>query len=733
MVTDYLLKEIPQLNPHSYEYLEFWKYQKRAIIEGVWSSGIWIPPQIYHFGNFHRMKINRKGTKQQTISKPMVRDIDWEKIYLYNEARGFSGFSEDTEFSCDERLIKGNLEDELYALSLNDIGKNIAKQLYKPDGTLKTYIPAREYLPKRHKTSLGKPLYYNDNYNILDFEGRGIGKSYLAACVAVNNFITDGATDYDEYLQRKNSDEKLSSETLIGAIDTKYSGVLVSAIYLGLDEMPGGQMYNKDFYPCPLLQTYRGSLAKSGDFIEASYDEKVGEGNWVTKGSFSKIHHRSFYDNPVAGNGLSPNLVMLEEAGFFYNLKATLGAIKDTTERGGTSFGTTWIFGTGGENESGSINDAEEIFFAPENYKCLAFHDEYEGRKKKIAYFVPAWKKYNDLRAENGVLNEELAKKRYLEEKKKEEVSEDKGKLLSFLANNPSVPSEVFIVAEGGFFPIEYLKEHKAELLLNPELYFEKSLKGFFDYNEEQEKFEFKTSVDAKPIREYNAKTKQEGCVEIFEYPIMDNLGNIEPLRYIAGSDQTHMDKSTTTSINSFFIFDRLNRRIVLEYTGSPERNQFFWEQMRRALLYYNATLMYERSTTNIYQYFEGTKSLYLLADTPYDLRDPGTYKEGSDTSKGFPPSPQNVRRALEALRELLIEPLNDSTGRLVLNLIKSPVVVEELIRFNPKGNFDRVSALRTLAYYAQSIDKFYIQAIEQSGNKPVKKSKYFEKFKREK
>lgn len=730
MITDYLLKEIPTLNPHSYEYLDFWREQKRCIIEGKWSSGTWIPPQIYHFGNFHKIKIAKKGSKQQSIDSPMVRDMDWEKAYLYTEARGFSGFSLDTQFSCDKRLIASNLEDEIEALSLNEDGRKIAKALYKPDGSYKTYIPAREYLPKIHSGNLGKPLYYNDNKNILDFEARGGGKTYFAALVVVNNFITDGATDYDDYLAARVSDNPLSSETLIGAIDTKYSGVLVAATYLGLDTMPGGQSYNKEYYPCPLLPTYRGSLNKSGDFLEASYEEKVGD-NWITKGSYSKIHHRSFYDNPVAGNGLSPNLVMLEELGFFYNIKAALGAIRDTTTRGGISFGTVWMFGTGGENESGSIDDAEEIFYKPEDYNCLAFKDEYEGRKTPIAYFVPAWKKYNDLRDESGNLNEELAKKRYLAERKQEEGSQDKGKLLAFLANNPSVPSEVFIVAEGGFFPIEYLKEHRADVMTSPEHYFEKSLKGFFEYNTDAEEFEFKSTEDAKPIREYPLKDKERGCVEIFEYPIRDSIGVIEPLRYIAGSDQCHLDESTTTSLNSFFIMDRLTRRIVLEYTGRPERNQHFWEQMRRACIYYNATLMYERSTSNIYQYFEGNRCLYLLADTPYDLRDPGTFKEGSDTSKGIPPSPNLIKRYLDALRELLLEPLNDGTGRLVLHTIKSPAVLTELIRFNPKGNFDRVSALRNLAYYAQSIDKLYMVAVEQSNTKTVKKSKYYEKFKK--
>ena len=44
---------------------------------------------------------NEKRTSSgKILARPWLRDLDWEKAYIYTEAFGFSGFENDHEFTC---------------------------------------------------------------------------------------------------------------------------------------------------------------------------------------------------------------------------------------------------------------------------------------------------------------------------------------------------------------------------------------------------------------------------------------------------------------------------------------------------------------------------------------------------------------------------------------------------------------------------------------------------------
>src|SRR5690606_10567980 len=311
------------------------------------------------------------------------------------------------------------------------------------------YINPRDYLQKIHPKNLGKPLYENEARNIIDIEARGGGKSFFAAAAIAHNFLFDGATDYDELLALLKEGEKSASETLIGAIDTKYSKNLIQKVKLSLEHMKGGIKFNGIYYPPPFLKAYTGSW-ESGKTIIAEYDEKVG-GEWVTKGSRSKIHHRSFGDNPFAANGTRPGLTLLEEIGFFNNLTQSLGQIKECTNNGAYKFGTVWMFGTGGDMSGGATEEAKKVFYDPEAYDCLSFNDEWEN-KGKIGYFVPATKGLNQFKDEEGNTNVEAALDYLMKQREKAASASDRKPLDDELQQRPLIPSEAFLVLTGNVF-----------------------------------------------------------------------------------------------------------------------------------------------------------------------------------------------------------------------------------------------------------------------------------------
>ena len=232
------------------------------------------------------------------------------------------------------------------------------------------------------------------------------------------------------------------------------------------------------------------------------------------------------------------------------------------------------------------------------------------------------------------------------------------------------------------------------------------------------------------PYREYPVHKTEPGLIEIFETPRQgedgENIG-----RYIAGIDPYRYDTSSTDSVGSIFIFDRLTRRIVAEYTGRPESTEVFYETCRKLIIYYKASAMYEANITGMYSYFEKKKALHLLADTPYNLRDRNTWRPNTNTSKGIIMSKAVKERGLEYLKSWLDEDISEESEEKNLSRIRSIGLLRELIAWNPnpRANFDRISAMLMIVWYDATLQEFNRMSIEQSPQKK-KTSSYFDKYK---
>ena len=85
--------KLPKLNPLGLEYKRFWRQEKQRCIEGYWSGNRFMPGLIYFYINYWIIELNKTSkSKQKIAARPFLRDLEWEKGYLWQEARGFSGF-----------------------------------------------------------------------------------------------------------------------------------------------------------------------------------------------------------------------------------------------------------------------------------------------------------------------------------------------------------------------------------------------------------------------------------------------------------------------------------------------------------------------------------------------------------------------------------------------------------------------------------------------------------------
>lgn len=703
--SNFLVGEIPNYHPELeyYERLTFWGEQKRKCIEGFWSSGKWMPGPLYYYVNFHNILFEDDSSVAQASGLPWLRDIDWELFLLYEECRGFSGFTDDKKFTCDRKY---GPEKEL-AIRLERITKKEAES--------KIYIDARDYLRQHHNKNLGKPLYKNSAKHFISIQSRGGGKTYASSGIGTHNFLFDGATDYDIYLERKKNKQSIASDTIIGAIDTKYTDPVIKKIKHALEILPGGYKISSDeSHPSPLLVTHTGSLASNKE-----YTSRTG----------SLLRHRTFKDNPLAANGTRPNLCVLDEIGFMYNIKESWAAIEATQQSKMKKNLVIWALGTGGLVSGKAALYAESVFRNPQDYNCLVFDDIFENRGK-IGYFVPYTKTLNEFKDKpNFITNEERATLYITHRRDEAKKSDDPSVYQGEIINGPIYPSEAFLVVEGAYFPTLYLKTHLGELEGGScKKYLESSFRGNLSFDS-NDLLEFNSIQDARPIRNYPlGKTDpKEGCIEIWVKPQKNDQGVIPYGTYIAGMDVVDKARATTNSLPCIVLMNRYTRQIVAEYTGRTDDPNEFYEICRKLLLYYNATGMYEKNLPGLFTYFERHKSTYLLADTPYQLRNSDTYKIGSNTAKGIDASGKVNQTARDMIKSWLLEKVSDKSEKRVLETIYSPAILKELIMWNKDGNFDRVSALGMLMWHDATMQATTIKRTQEV--KGFLESDYFEKM----
>jgi hypothetical protein len=697
----------PTLHPHSMEYLVFWREEKRRCMEGYWVGGKWMPGILYFFVNHWHIELNKKATsKVKTIARPFLRDLEWERGFIFSEARGFSGFQFDEEESC-HRILK---EDDI-KLAIDELDEEtrdeIVPSITKKDGSYKKYVPAREYLRRVHNKTLGKPLYLNYALNVVDIESRGTGKSFWMSVVVAWNFLFDGSTDYDHYRE-----EPTKSETMVGAIDSFYSKALIKKVILGLDNLMGSTEINGTYFTSPLSKTHKGSW-ESNKSIIALYDEKIG-GSWVTKGSGSQILHKTFADNPHAGNGTRPGVVVLEEIGFFGNLLAALGQLKECTVNGSAKFGTIWMSGTGGDMDGGSTEAVKEVFYDPAKYDCLEFPDLWEGSPRSIGMFVPAWMGLNQYKDKEGNTNKDAALGYLQRERKKLMDANSKAPLNSELQQRPIKPSEAFLITSGNIFDIAEIKRQIAFLETTTDG-FAKGLYGEMVINNTGH-VEFDNDVSNK-LRPTSYPTKEgddtHGCWVVWEQPIKNAPYGL----YVAGTDPYNQDQAVNSdSLGSTFIMMRAmpgynnHDRIVAEYTARPKFAKDYHEQVRRGLQYYNALCLYENMFNAMKTHFEHRQSLHLLAYTPTVLKSNSNTTisrvYGQNMSK-------NVKVELEImLRDWLNEECDE--GRINIHNIYSIPLLKELESYNEIGNFDRVIAMMMVVCQRTQMHRIIAKKVEE-------------------
>ena len=372
------------------------------------------------------------------------------------------------------------------------------------------------------------------------------------------------------------------------------------------------------------------------------------------------------------------------------------------------TFGLQCAFGTGG-TEDVDIMGLEQLFYEGGAYNVHLVPNKWDDAASngKCGHFISVEQNLEGAMDKDGNSLYDISKK-LTDASRAHVISATKNPetITRFIAEEPRKPQEAIMRLGGTIFPINDLKEHLNHLRSSPEDFEELEYVGKLVLNEETEKFEWKLDTTAKPIRIFPQTDKKniEGAIVIYEHPVANSEGIIPYGVYLAGNDTYDHDESTTDSLGSTFIMNKLTERIVAEYTGRPNTANGYYENVRRLLLYYNAKCNYENNWKGLFTYLNGRHHAHLLCDTPKIVHDKIYDKSLLNRGAGTPGTLPIQKWGRELILIWLTTPVAPGSERLNLHTIRSIPLLQELIYWYKDGNFDRVDALQMLVILKEDV-----------------------------
>jgi len=465
--------------------------------------------------------------------------------------------------------------------------------------------------------------------------------------------------------------------------------------------------------------------------VRAGFKDKK-TGSPSDESSNSRIVIRNFEEgnNTMACNGLRPKFHVIDEIGKIRNLKP---CVLDTVpcwinEKTGDYMAVVILSGTGGDMEVGQ--DAGEIFFNPGEWNILEFDDVWENRGK-IGWFMPATKalsKFKDPKKLSEFLgikhadldnidilvsNEEKVIEEFIKPRRKKAEKAGQAALTKEKAYYPLTPSESFLVISQNPFNTDNAKHQQIRLKEN-------GIKGIpvkiiHDGTKLIHEVSHKQIIEKFPSR---SGDMLDAPIMMYEPPITNPPWGL----YVAGIDPYNQEDAVASdSLGACYIFKRIHSisselyqdMIVASYVARPDSIFDWYENVRNMLKYYNAIALCENENVGFIQYMKLKNDDYLLANQPDWLKEIHPNSD-VDRKKGLHVTPkirQYLNTNLKAyLDEVINEVKDPKTGSIIssqlgIHKVIDPILLEEIIKYNSTGNFDRIVAASLAITYARSLD----------------------------
>jgi hypothetical protein len=465
----------------------------------------------------------------------------------------------------------------------------------------------------------------------------------------------------------------------------------------------------------------------------ASYIEYT-NGTEIEKGYMSEIMGVTLKDDPEKARGKRGELVFFEEAGKFPDLLEAWTVSRPSVEDGKITVGTLIAFGTGG-SEGSDFAGLRELFYSPEAYNIYTHENIWDegAQGTRCGYFVPAYENATGFMDSDGNSDEAQAKGFYNEERANiRKEAKDPTQIDRFVAEAPFTPREAMLSIGANNLPVAELQAWQNYLYSHPHLI---NIGVSGKLLRIPEGIKFLPDDTCKPIYNYphNPKEDNSGCIVQYQAPYRDPDSNRVPAHlYIICHDPYAQDATTgVISLGSAWVIKRTNNlsqpddMIVASYVGRPHTTDEYNENLFKLAEYYNAKVAFENDRGDVIGYAKRTRKLHLLEEEFEMEYNSNLPKSSVKRGYGMHMTAQRKSQGELYLRDWLKIPRGKTVNgeyKLNMHLIYDPALLEELIKFNREGNFDRVMSLMVGMYYLKEIEFKQLNV-----KKPPEKNGFFD------
>lgn len=647
----------------------FWNRERQRCLKGYVVDGVRIPGEFYFYLNYCRIKKSEKTSGGVGVKKANFPDF-WDGDYDYFWARDIA--RNGVLNTC--HYLQKHEKEAIFNMEPKEREKVLIKIL---DGIGLRFkiVPSMEKEGIRVENLLG-------GKDLIVLKSRRKGFSFKNASIGANNFF-----------------HRPESYTMQMAYDKKY-------LYpKGIFSMT---MSYINFVNKYTPWTAPSDYVRRGDHIRNSYKTDV-NGTEVEEGYMSEVQAISFKDNPQAGVGKDCYDIIGEEVGSWGTpggLKETVDSMLPSVMDGDVRTGMMTLFGTANDIEKGTV-DFADMFENIEATTFLPFYDIWgKNPMKKEGFFFPVQQNLVGHYDEKGNSNIESAVAAETLERKKLEIG---GATSSKIARRkrefPLHSYEALSTISQNSFPVEELS---AQLEKVKSFGWQKSkgtpVRFYYEGGEILAKPILDNSVE--PIYSYkNLPLDLSGCPVIYEQPVAGAPKGL----YKIGYDP--IDQEDGTSLAGIVVYKSVFRNgyshsiIVAEYIGRYNDPDDIDKLALQFAEYYNTKIMHENMVTGVKNYFRRMKRLDLLAVQPDAVISKNVKKSKVARVYGCHMSPQLKDAGERYVKTWLNTILDfDENGDPIrtIDKIYSIRLLEELISYSRKGNFDLVSALFMCMFQVQ-------------------------------
>ena len=385
------------------------------------------------------------------------------------------------------------------------------------------------------------------------------------------------------------------------------------------------------------------------------------------------------------------------------------------------------LFGTGGDMSGGTI-DFESMFYNPEAYNLLPITNIWDegADHTTCGFFFPSYKNKIGHMDNNG--NSDIAGARQSEEATREQIkrdSKDAGVLDKHITEYPFTPKEAFLQHTSNIFPTAQLLDWRNELVRSG-MY--KSLAVAGHLVQRDSGIKFLPDDRLRPVSKFPTQRGDDttGCIVIYQSPYQEN-GGIPADMYIIAHDPYAQD-GDGQSLGAAYVIKRVNAyskpddMIVATYVGRPDSQDEYNNNLFLLAKYYNARIGFENDRGEIIPYAKRHKLMNMLMPEVeiFDKTDNVRIRKLGRSYGMSMGSKERKGQAEIYLRDWLKTTRGkDENGGTKLNLhyVYDIALIDELIKYNRRGNFDRVSALMVGMFHLKDLHSREVQMVEQSSD----------------